>query len=217
MFIRILAALLLAILPVLATASPAAACSCAYDNAAQNLERTDAAFVGQIISTTQIEYPVLDGEVSPQALSHIFEVESVIRGEFEQVTEVIAPVHGGVCGLPAVITRGARAGIFVRINDDGRFESNFCSFAGAKELLALADGDEYPPLPVSAANQFKLATNDLDQSPDGDSPLAQNPRDTNDPGESGIYTGTRALWAGAVVVILGYAVWRFFIRSSKPA
>lgn len=152
MLVRILAAVVLAAMPILASVNTASACSCAYNDASEILKNADGAFVGQIISTEIIENPSQTIDVLTASVKHTFKVESVVRGEFEQITDVFAPYGDAGCGLSAAANDGARMGIMTRPTSEGLNGTHLCLTVTADNLLAFAGDSTYPPLPISSKN-----------------------------------------------------------------
>lgn len=213
MLVRILAAVLLAAVPILATVSPAAACSCAYREASEILELADGAFVGRIVSTESIENSPHRVASVRATQNHTFEVESVIRGEFEQTTQVLAPYGGAICGLSGAVTNGARIGVITRITESGLHGTHLCSMADADDLIAAVNGATYPALPMS--NKIASNINDLEVAADGQPVPAINPDGTSHQDDSGRFIPFPMALVAIAVLGVGYALWRIVTTSKR--
>lgn len=153
MLIRILAVLLIAITPLLATVTPAAACSCKYTTTEETIEIADGLFVGRAISSHESTAEVRASDPR-RTMTHVFEVEAVIKGEFDRLTQVFAVYGTGSCGFPSF--HSELVGVRTVPGGDGKPESNLCLLSDATELLEVAGDSTYPPIPVSLEREREL-------------------------------------------------------------
>ncbi|MCZ2823327.1 MULTISPECIES: hypothetical protein [unclassified Modestobacter] len=75
-------------------ASPARACSCVGLTTAEQFERADAVFTGQLISRE-----VRGGGSSTDAAVHLFSVDTVFKGTVHTRQGVVSAASGASCGL----------------------------------------------------------------------------------------------------------------------
>lgn len=204
MFVRVLAVLLISVTPVLVTVAPAAACSCRYSTAEETVEESDSLFVGRVISTRESTAEI-KASGPFRTMTHIFEVESVIKGEFEGLAVVYSPWGGGACGLEGRAAVGELVGLRTQPVGDGTHDSNLCMVRNAEEILAYAGEDAYPPQQVSFEREAELLrTNEP-------SPSAEQ-EDLD--GRSIPYLSVTLFVA---VPVLGYALWRFGFNRQESA
>lgn len=213
MILRVLAAALLAAVPILASVSPAAACTCANWTDTQKLENADAAFIGHVVSTSESRVLDPDGRGPYTELTHIFEVQTVVKGQFEQLTEVVAGQHSGVCGLPGVVTSGARSGILIYVTDDGVNRSGLCSIVDADELLAIAGNSGYPPLPVS--NQNILGIVEPETPSEVELAPARLPGEASDSDDPGTIISLPLILGVFAALVVGYALWLITLANRR--
>jgi hypothetical protein len=120
MALRLVLALLLGIPGVLiATASPAHACSCVGGPAGTGVRGADVLFLGTVAEDR-------GGNLTQRTLT--FEVERVWKGETPATTQIRTGSGGGDCGLE--IGDGDEAVVFAYREDD-TLASNICSSHGA--------------------------------------------------------------------------------------
>ena len=80
-------------------AAPAQACDCSTGTTAENAERADAVFIGRLVSREEgVRPPQNEPSSSPPAV-HLFEVDTVIKGQVLEQQEVLSPWSGASCGL----------------------------------------------------------------------------------------------------------------------
>ncbi len=133
MLTRVLAVLLL--LATMATWSvlPASACSCVQSDAEEKIERSEAAFIGRIVSRVE---PVREGEIwsSADLVTYTFEVESVAKGVVTEYVDVLSPISGASCGFGDVAQVGSRMAITMRTDNDGNYHGGLCSVVVPSEM-----------------------------------------------------------------------------------
>lgn len=113
------------IVPV-ATAAPAAACSCAAGPTSQveaRLSRADAAFVGTYLDRNDplADEPTVTGA---RVVINQFKIESVQKGDLGDTVEVASAADEGSCGIAP--SRGERVGLLLT-KAAGGFQSDLCS------------------------------------------------------------------------------------------
>lgn len=205
MLARISVALVIAILPLLASITPAAACSCISRSINETVESSDGAFVGRVVAS---EFRRIDTAESTNIPLFIntFEIETVVKGDFEAQTRVHSPSGSGICGLPGSVTGGDRYGFYTYTGHDGHPWTSLCMFTDADSLLAFAGDQTYPPLPVSfeATEQSAQPPSDV---------LASSQSQSDPPSGNGTsYNFALVLIAVLVAPTLGYALWRLTLR-----
>ena len=131
---------------------PAFACSCVPRDPGPMLENSDAAFIGQVVSYVD---PPMDGIwSSSDPVTYTFAVESVAKGDLSATVQVISAFSGASCGFEGGIRNGERAGILLRIGDDGNYTSGLCSTLSPDEMASVSEltkpvlvPRERPPVP----------------------------------------------------------------------
>ncbi len=209
MLVRILLAVILAALPALSAVRPAAACTCGPEEVSDKLDRAEIVFIGSVASTTEVIHPAPDSRHDIAELAHVFDIESVFKGQIEQHSEILAPAHSGFCALPAAVSSGARVAIFVRADEQKLLNSNLCSFAGADELLEFVGDSGYPPIPVS------IPTNQDAENTQRDSLTARSADENEDrrSGQTGRNLGFSIAIGALAAIMVGYALWRKMLSS----
>lgn len=122
----------------------ARACTCAPPPPpAQELERVDAVFAGQVVEITEVS-----GGRPETVLVVRMAVDDVWKGDVVEVVEVRTNAQGGTCGY------GFRAGraelVYASVGDDGRFVTSMCDRTAPlddahADLAALGEPDEPRP------------------------------------------------------------------------
>lgn len=79
-------------------APPASACSCAVASLADHYARADAVFTGRLLSRT-VEHPDLPLVSSADPATHVFLVDTVLKGDVEEEQAVVSADSGATCGL----------------------------------------------------------------------------------------------------------------------
>lgn len=80
-------------------AAPAQACDCSSGTTVQNAERADAVFIGRLVSREPGTRPPHVHPASSPPAVHLFEVDTVIKGQVLQQQEVLSPWDGSSCGM----------------------------------------------------------------------------------------------------------------------
>lgn len=174
----------------LLVASPAAACSCAEADTAAYFADADAVFAGSLVSR---EVRRLDSwtQSSGDPALHVFEVETVYKGEVHEQQGVISAADGASCGLepsgdgPYVVFATRDAG-----PAEGQYRAGLCGGTAPVDPALVAEVEEVAGWAAS--------------EPGGDPPRS---------GSAGIEAlGVRPigdyLWLGAGVLVLVGAGWR---------
>ena len=138
LFVPLIALVLAGVGATLPTAQ-AAACSCAMSTPEQALGFADAAFVGTLAGSRQIEVAVAGFDPTP-AVVYTFDVESSAKAVTETSIDVVSTGDSAMCGTAFAVDQ--RYLVFATIVD-GRLDTGLCS--GNLELAA----DDAVPLPVT--------------------------------------------------------------------
>ena len=214
LLIRVVAVLLIALTPLFAIASPAAACSCRYSTVEETVEDWDNLFVGRLISTRE-STPEIKASGPFRTMTHVFEVESVIKGEFERLTIVYSPWGGAACGLEGRAAAGELVGLRTLPVGDGTHDSNLCLVGNANEILAYAGDNIHAPLPISPERERQIR-DDIDTALRAEIDLAAEARAADDLERSNRGVDWEILVAGSLVAVaVGYALWRFVLRNRQ--
>ena len=112
---------------LVATAAPARACSCASGDAREQLERSDAAIIGTLVSRAP------SGEGSA---TFTFRVDEEIKGDFGPTVDVDSADNGAACGLEVGV--GDQTGLFLRGNETRGWSSSLCEQIAPDELREAA-------------------------------------------------------------------------------
>jgi len=149
---RLLAALVVVTVGLLALPEPAAACSCAAGDPRQVLREADAAFVGTLVAR-HVERQ--DGRLfsSGDPATLVFRVEEAVKGDLGELVEVETAVSGVSCGIEAAV--GQRLGLFLTRTSDG-WTSSLCQQIDPSVLLAAAAADLPPNEPGGIADARPL-------------------------------------------------------------
>lgn len=139
-FVRVVARLaviaLFAVVAPIASAPPAAACSCAGPppELAAAVARADGAFVGTLAEVRDPDggEAVISGG---RLVENHFEVEGVAKGDIASSVVVLAAADGAACGLEVAL--GQRAALLLTREAD-RWRSSLCSKADPDAMLALS-------------------------------------------------------------------------------
>lgn len=102
----------------------ARACSCEMPDPYRQLERTDAAFVGELVSRPE--------DAIGENGDYIFSVEQVVKGDLPGTVTVRSPLDGAACGIEAAV--GQRIGLFLR-RDGSHWEGGLCDQVDPDALL----------------------------------------------------------------------------------
>lgn len=113
---------------LIATASPASACSCAPGDARESLRRADAAIIGTLLSQT----PYGQGSAI-----YKFTVDEAVKGEFGQTADVESADNGAACGLEVPI--GGQTGLFLDGSHAVGWHSSLCQQISPRELREAAE------------------------------------------------------------------------------
>lgn len=119
--------LVLMVTALVATATPAKACSCAQGDAREQLEAADAAIVGTALSRTP------SGEYS---VTYTFRVDEAVKGEFGETVQVGTASNGAACGLEVGI--GQQTGLFLSGSAAKGWSSSLCDQISPEELREAA-------------------------------------------------------------------------------
>ena len=133
--VRVLVAVAIAGVALIAGAAPCFACSCAATTTGAKLRDADEAFVGRVIET------VTDGEGTTQT----FEVDGVFEGELGPTVDVWA-ASGDTC---AVFFPEAERRALVLTRSEGRWTTSVCSLVTEAALTRVA-GPPRPPTEEAA-------------------------------------------------------------------
>ena len=133
---RLVAIALFAVVAPVATAPPAAACSCAGPppELAAAVARADGAFVGTLV---EIRDPdggdaVISGG---RVVQNHFDVEGVAKGDIGSSVVVLAAANGAACGIEVAV--GQRAALLLTREAD-QWRSSLCSKSDPDAMLALS-------------------------------------------------------------------------------
>lgn len=126
----VLAALVTALV---ATGTPAKACSCAPGDAREQLERADAAIVGTALSRTPTD---------TSSVVYTFRVDEAVKGEFGETVQVSSASNGAACGLGVEI--GQQTGLFLSGGHQRGWGSSLCDQIHPDDLREAA-GSMPPP------------------------------------------------------------------------
>ena len=132
--VRLLLALVLAGVGVVAGASPCLACSCASVPPTKLLADADAAFVGEVVET------VVDHEGTTQT----FEVDGVYKGDLGPTVEVWAQLGGGTINTCHVVFPEGERRALVLERSGGRWSTTSCWLVTEAQLTRIA-GAPVPP------------------------------------------------------------------------
>jgi hypothetical protein len=164
MLIRILVVLILLVTMTTWSVVPASACSCIPPDPGPMLERSEAAFIGRVVSHVD---PPLDGMIRSSAdlVTYTFAVESVAKGDLAEFVQVLSPISGASCGFEGGIPNGDRAGILLQIGDDGNYTSGLCSTLDPGALASVS----VLTTPVSVPDEQPIVPADEVSDDDSDS------------------------------------------------
>lgn len=126
---RLILTCLVCIAGLVAGPAQAAACSCARPDVREQLDASDAAFVGRLVRVTD--------EGTDQAL-YRFRIDQIVKGEFDDNEVVVRAARDEAqCGLRRTEPDLA-VGVFLT-GGDGEWSSSLCAQTDAAVLLAGAD------------------------------------------------------------------------------
>lgn len=147
MLIRVLAVLLLLTTMATWAIEPASACSCVTSDPGEMLERSEAAFIGRVVS--RVEPP--RGEIwsSADLVTYTFAVESVAKGNLPEIVEVLSPISSASCGFGDVVQEGSRLAITLRTDNGGNYQSGFCSTMVPSDMASVSVMREPAPGRIS--------------------------------------------------------------------
>lgn len=112
---------------LVATAVPAAACSCATGDPRTRLKKADAAIVGTLVSKAP------DGQYDAV---YTFTVDEAVKGEFGDTVEVESAADGAACGLE--VRPGQQTGLFLSGNHQAGWTSSLCAQIAPDDLREAA-------------------------------------------------------------------------------
>ena len=136
---RIMFALAAGLAAIAALAGPrtdvAIACSCEGVNPKRDLRKSDAAFVGIVLSHRRVRAnePVLSSPADPTFWT--FSVERAVKGKLPRRLVVTTASSGAACGLE--LEQGQRTGLLLR-RDGSEYESGLCYQADPDVLARYA-------------------------------------------------------------------------------
>lgn len=135
------------LLTTLATWStePASACSCAPRDPAEMLDKSYAAFIGKVVA--RVEPPVI--ATSADLVTYTFAVESVAKGNLTEFVEVLSPISSISCGFGDIARVGRRLAITVWTDNDGNYQSGFCSTMVPSDMASVSVMSEPAPGRIS--------------------------------------------------------------------
>ena len=124
---------------------PTFACSCARMDPDEMLARTEAAFVGRVVSKID---PPKERMSSWDPVIYTFVVDSVAKGSLPDLVVVRSENSGASCGFEGGIPKSDQWGILLRHDDDGNYKSGLCSTISPGDLLTVAEFTEPDPSPI---------------------------------------------------------------------
>jgi hypothetical protein len=115
---------------------PASACSCVQSDAGEKIERSEAAFIGRIVSRVE----PFRGDIwsSADLVTYTFEVESVAKGDLTEFLDVLSPIGGATCGFGDVARVGSRMAITTWTDEEGNYQSGSCSVMVPSEMISVS-------------------------------------------------------------------------------
>ncbi len=117
---------MLAAVLLVAIATPASACSCASGDDRDALARSDAAFIGTLVSRTD----------SGRSATFRFTVDEEVKGEFPQTIDVSSASDGAACGLE--VRMGQQTGLFLSGDETQGWSSSLCQQISPEDLREAA-------------------------------------------------------------------------------
>lgn len=136
---RVVLVLVMAAAGLVATAAPAAACTCAAgpdSDVRGRLAKADAAFVGTFLGRND---PLANepGATGARVVINQFEVEAAQKGDLGETVDVVTAADEGSCGIAP--RPGERVGLLLT-NSAGGFRSDLCSRVDADALVSAGGG-----------------------------------------------------------------------------
>ena len=133
---RILLVIIVLMVSVPYSTQPASACSCAPSTPEEMLDRSEAAFIGKVVSKV---IPSREGNWSSiDPVSYTFEIELVAKGHLSDYEVVHSVRSGASCGFEGVVPSGGRTGILLRTDNAGNYTSGLCSTISPDDLLTVS-------------------------------------------------------------------------------
>ena len=115
----------------------ASACSCAPVDLERDLPRADGAFIGTLLERR--EPPPANVQASDDAVTLLFRVEQVYKGEIDGRVEVVTNRGGASCGLGTAV--GERVGLLLD-RERGAWRGGLCGQVDPAEFLALTNVED---------------------------------------------------------------------------
>ncbi|GHH66174.1 hypothetical protein GCM10017673_11500 [Streptosporangium violaceochromogenes] len=212
---RVLAVLLLLLAFVTITPGTACACTCAPFDAATQVKRADAIFTGTVVSARRLEGDPLG---PPPPIVYTLRADQVYKGGALAEYRVLTNADSAACGFAFAV--GSRYLVFASDEQTGMFPAD----TGVSLHTTLCDGDQLVrpgngPLraedgdpngqPISAAllTAIGTPTRPAPATPTAPAPDSSAPTSGSAPVSPWIYAG-----GAAVILLLGFAAWRFLSR-----
>ncbi len=135
---------------ILLMSNPALACSCATSTVAEQTDRADAIFLGEILSRTATGQPT----------TYVVEVSRVFKGNVTARQDVVTMASGSVCGLE--LPGSGSALVFASTNASlgvapaaGQLTANLCGGSVMTSTAPVSLGPGEPPtaVPVSTSTE----------------------------------------------------------------
>lgn len=104
---------------------PASACSCVPRDPGPMIERSEAAFIGRVVS--RVEPPRREILSTADLVTYTFEVQSVAKGNLPEFVDVLSPRSSASCGFGNVVQEGSLLAITLWTDNGGNYQSGFCS------------------------------------------------------------------------------------------